>query len=100
MKNKIKLKYYIKKIFNNSMNLPGKIYDIDIWFYKEMRQFHNRFNTEYSWMVLTKETIYYTHWSNSIMYEFLNSDTDDIFNVVNKINIKSIQEYFNTKSLF
>lgn len=65
-----------------------------------MREFHNRFNTEYSWMIKTKETIYYTHWSNTIMYEFLNSNTDDISSIIKKINIKTIQEYFHTKSLF
>ena len=78
----------------------GKVYDIDIWFYKEMRSFHNRFLTEYLWMVRTKETIYYAHWSNSVMNEFLNSNVNDISTVIHNLKIKTIKEYFETKSLF
>jgi hypothetical protein len=78
----------------------GKVYDIDIWFYREMRDFHSRFLTEYTWMVKTKETIYYAHWSNSVMYEFLNSNANDISDVIRNMKIKTIREYFNTQSLF
>ena len=82
------------------MVFSGKVYDIDIWFYKEMRAFHNRFLTDYLWMVRTKETIYYAHWSNSVMNEFLNSDSDDIISAIGNLKIKTIREYFDTKSLF
>jgi hypothetical protein len=77
----------------------GKIYDTDLAFYKEMRQFHHRFETPYSWMIKTKEMNYYHHWANSVMFEFLNS-SDDITTVIENLQMKTLHEYFSTKSLF
>jgi hypothetical protein len=81
------------------MSVSGKIYDINLDFYREMREFHHRFETPYSWMVKTKEMVYYTHWANTVMFEFLNSN-DDISTIVKNLKIKTIKEYFETKSLF
>ena len=81
------------------MATRGKVYDINLEFYREMREFHYRFITPYSWMLKTKEMIYYAHWANSVMFEFLNSD-DDISNVIQNLKIKTISEYFTSKSLF
>lgn len=77
----------------------GKVYDTDLYFYREMRAFEYRFETPYSWMVKTKEMNYYNHWANSIMYEFLHSN-DDITTVIKNVKIKTKDEYFKTKSLF
>lgn len=77
----------------------GKIYDIDPYFYKEMREFHYRFITPYAWMLREKEMIYYNHWANSVMFEFLNS-SDDITTVIDNLKIKTIREYFSSQSLF
>jgi hypothetical protein len=74
-------------------------YDIDAFFYKEYREFHCRFKNEEWWMLSTKQIIYYTHWANAIMYDFLNSE-EDILNVAKNIKIKSIYDYFSSKSLF
>ena len=79
--------------------MSGKIYDINLEFYKEMREFHCRFLTEYIWFVKTKEMVYYTHWANSVMFEFLNSDVD-ISTIVENLKIKTIKEYFESQSLF
>jgi hypothetical protein len=81
------------------MSDSSKIYDINLEFYKEMRDFHCRFLTDYSWFVKTKEMVYYTHWANSIMFEFLNSN-DDISTIVQNLKIKTINEYFESRSLF
>jgi hypothetical protein len=77
----------------------GKVYDTDLSFYKEMRAFHCRFETQQSWMAKTKEMNYYNHWANSVMFEFLRSD-DDITTVIQNAKVKTIEEYFSTKSLF
>lgn len=74
-------------------------YDIDAFFYKEYREFCYRFYKEDWWMRSTKEIVYYTHWANSIMNNFLDSDKD-IFDVAKNIKIKTMGEYFATKSLF
>jgi hypothetical protein len=74
-------------------------YDIDAFFYKEYREFYCRFKNEEWWLLSTKEIIYYTHWANAIMSDFLESDKD-LLDVAKNIKIKSIDEYFSSKSLF
>jgi hypothetical protein len=81
------------------MAASGKIYDINLDFYREMREFHCQFYNDYSWFFLTKEMIYYTHWANTIMFEFLNSN-DDISTIIENLKIKTVDEYFETRSLF
>jgi len=78
--------------------MSSSIYQVDLSFYKEMRQECDMAHAM-TLMSMAKEMIYYNHWANSVMFEFLNSQRD-ISSIVEDLEMKTIDEYFDTGSLF
>lgn len=69
-------------------------YTVVLEFYKEMKYDVN-FASYYELCYLAREMIYYNYFSDQVMSEFLNS-SDDILNIINKIQIVSIDEFMKT----
>jgi hypothetical protein len=80
----------------------SSVYDaVDLDFYKDTRdEVRCPFPLDCRMLMgMAKEMIYYNHWSNSVMWEYLRSN-DDISSVIGYVNIPSLEEYFNTGKLF
>jgi len=76
----------------------SSIYQVDLSFYKEMK-YDVEMESPVVLLSLAKEMIYYNHWSNLVMFEFLNT-AKDIDLIINSLQIKTIDEYFESNSLF
>jgi hypothetical protein len=50
-------------------------------------------------VAMAMDMIYHQHWSNTVMYEYLNSN-DNILVIIENLNIPTIEEYFATKELY
>jgi hypothetical protein len=74
---------------------------IDLEFYKDTRdEVRCAFALDCRMLMgMAKEMIYYNHWSNSVMFEYLRSN-DDISLVIEKVDVPTLEEYFNTGKLF
>lgn len=76
----------------------SSVYQVDLYFYKDLR-----LDVELSFpmelLSIAREMIYYNHWANSVMFEFLNSN-EDITSIIDSLEIKTIDEFFDTGSLF
>ena len=78
----------------------SSIYTVDLEFYKEMK---HDLDTESSYVLMSmaKEMIYYNHWSNLVMFQFLHSSShEDIETIISSLEIKTMGEYFESCSLF
>ena len=73
-------------------------YTVDLAFYKDMK-YELAFENFYVLMAMAREMIYYNHWSNLVMYEYLQS-SNDIEVVIGSLEIKTIDEYFESNNLF
>jgi len=76
----------------------SSIYEVDLSFYKEMK-FDVSIECPSVLMSMAKEMIYYNHWSNLVMFQFLNS-CQDLSAIIESLEIKTIDEYFDSGSLF
>jgi hypothetical protein len=76
----------------------SSIYQVDLSFYKEMK-YDVEMESPVVLRSLAKEMIYYNHWSNLVMFEFLNT-AKDLDLIINSLQIKTIDEYFESNSLF
>ena len=74
------------------------IYEVDLSFYKETRGECNM-SSYFELLSIAREMIYYNHWTNLVMFEFLNSN-NDISIVIENVQIKALSEYVETGSLF
>jgi hypothetical protein len=71
---------------------------INLGSYNEMKS--DCYNECYSYLIgMALEMVYHQHWSNSVMNEYLNSN-EDIAVIMEKINIPTMEEYFETRRLF
>ena len=71
---------------------------INLGSYNEMKS--DCYNECYEYLLgMALDMIYHQHWSNSIMNEYLNSN-EDISVIIEKTNLISMEEYFETRRLF
>ena len=80
------------------LEMSSPIYEVDLSFYKEMK-YDIDMERPSVLMSMAKEMIYYNHWSNVIMFEFLNS-CRDLDAIIDSSEIKTMSEYFDSGSLF
>jgi hypothetical protein len=73
-------------------------YTVDLAFYKEMKYDLNM-ESQSVLMAMAKEMIYYHHWSNLIMFQFLHTP-QDIEAIIGSLEIKTMGEYFASGSVF
>ena len=72
--------------------------DINLGSYNETKS--DCYNEEYSYLIgMAMEMIYYQHWSNSIMYDYLNGN-NDISTIIDNSNIPTMEYYLDNKKLF
>ena len=76
----------------------SSIYEVDLSFYKEMK-YDLLMERSSVLMSMAKEMIYYNHWSNLVMFEFLNS-CQNLDAIIESLEIKSMEDYFASGSLF
>ena len=76
----------------------SSIYEVDLSFYKEMK-YDVSIERPRVLMSMAKEMIYYNHWSNLVMFEFLNS-CQDLSAIIESLEIKTMEEFFDSCSLF
>ncbi len=76
-----------------------KVYGtINLGSYNEMKS--DCYNECASYLVgMALDMIYHQHWSNSVMYEYLNS-SEDMYVIAEKLDILTMDEFFTTRSLF
>jgi len=76
----------------------SSVYQVDLSFYKDLR-LDVELSLPYELLSIAKEMIYYNHWANLVMFEYLNSN-DDISFIIDSLDIRTINEFFETGSLF
>ena len=76
----------------------SSIYEVDLSFYKEMK-YDLLMERSSVLMSMAKEMIYYNHWSNLVMFEFLNS-CQNLDAIIESLEIKTMEDYFASGSLF
>jgi len=76
----------------------SSIYNVDLEFYKEMKYDLNM-ESQSVLMAMAKEMIYYHHWSNLVMFQFLHT-SQDIEAIIGSLDIKTMSEYFESGSVF
>jgi hypothetical protein len=76
----------------------SSIYEVDLSFYKEMK-YDLQMERSCVLMSMAKEMIYYNHWSNLVMFEFLNS-CQDLDAIIKSLEIKTMEDYFASGSIF
>jgi hypothetical protein len=79
-------------------DVMSSTYSVDLAFYKDMKHDLDHENSHVL-RSMAKEMIYYNHWSNLVMYEYLQS-SNDIEVVIGSLEIKTIDEYFESNNLF
>jgi hypothetical protein len=76
----------------------SSIYEVDLSFYNEMK-YDVSIECPRVLMSMAKEMIYYNHWSNLVMFEFLNS-CQNLDAIIESLEIKTMEDYFASGSLF
>jgi hypothetical protein len=76
----------------------SSIYEVDLSFYKEIK-YDLQMERSCVLMSMAKEMIYYNHWSNLIMFDFLNS-CQDLDTIIKSLEIKTMEDYFASGSIF
>lgn len=76
----------------------SSVYQVDLSFYKDLR-LEVELSHPFELLSIAREMIYYNHWTNLVMFEFLNSN-DDISSIIENLKIKTIDEFFESGSLF
>lgn len=74
------------------------VYEFDIDFYDEFKYEMEHYSMM-DLICLSREMIYYNHLTNEIMFEFLRTN-EDLYSIIERIKIKSLDEYMQTGMLF
>ncbi len=74
------------------------VYQVNLSFYKDLR-LDVALSHPFELLSIAREMIYYNHWANLVMFEFLNSN-EDIISIIKNLEIKTISEFFDSGSLF
>jgi hypothetical protein len=78
--------------------MSSSIYQVDLSFYKEMR-IECEIAHPSELKTIAREMIYYNHWTNSVMFEFLHSHTD-ISTVIENLEMRTVDEFMDIGLLF